>query len=155
MTDTNANVKNLLNAGTRESVVADLTALVEKTIENQSGLTGMTIKAAIGTAKKADADAVSKAINMGMPQIVDELQPFWDGYQGVDTDNVAAPNTFGGYLSSREDDVVNALLDAGDKAVNQAPGAIQKMYSTMRGKAGKIVGPVLPELGEIVEKYAR
>ena len=77
-----------------------------------------------------------------------------DSYRGVDTNNVAAPNSFGDYLSSREDDVVKALLDAGDKAVNSAPGAIQKVYSSMRGKAGKIVSPALPELGAIVEKYA-
>ena len=56
-------LKSLLNDSTRSAVVADLTTLADTTISNQSGLTGMALKSAVGAAKKADADALSKGIN--------------------------------------------------------------------------------------------
>ena len=46
------------------------------------------------------------------------------------------------------------MLDAGDKQVDSLPGPVQKVYSSLRGKATDIAGPALPELGGIVERFA-
>ncbi|WP_342318754.1 DUF6918 family protein [Corynebacterium mayonis] len=145
MTDLNA----LLNATTRPTVVSELTDLVERTIANQSGLTGMAIKSAVGVAKKADADAISKAVNTALPSIVEELSSFWQDY---DPENSAG---FGNYLASREKEVTEKALFLGDKNSAKAPAAIQKLYSSLRGKVGKIIAPALPELGGIIERNAR
>ena len=142
-------LSNLLDSAVRPKVVEDLTRLVDITVANQSGLTGMALKSAVAAGKKADADAIPKGVNKVMPQIVQELEPFWSGYTESGT------NGFGNYLVSREDDVVKSLLDAGDNATNQMPGALQKVYSSLRGKAAKIAGPALSELGDIIERYAR
>lgn len=139
----------LLEQPARTEVAKELAALVDSTVATQTGLTGMALKSALGAAKKADADAVTKGVDQGLPMIVSQLEPFWNDYQA------SGEHNFGGFLVTREEDVVKAILDAGDKAIGDAPGAIQKVYSSMRGKAAKIVGPSLPEFGNIIERFAK
>ncbi|SDM02757.1 hypothetical protein SAMN04488535_1622 [Corynebacterium mycetoides] len=143
-----SDLTKLLDPTVRPTVVNDVTGLVDRTIASQSGLTGMAIKSATSAARKADADIVSKVINRSLPDIVDALTPYWDAY---DAEQSAG---FGNYLASRQDDVVADVLGLGDKYVQQAPAAAQKVYSSLRGKAGKIIAPALPEFGEIIERHA-
>lgn len=139
----------LLEGDTRQTVVTELAELIDKTVSNQSGLTGMALKSAVAAGKKADADAIPKGVNRMLPQITEELAPFWSGYESSGTQG------FGSYLVSREGEVVEAMLGAADKATSDMPSAIQKAYSSLRGKAGKIVSPALPELGDIIERHAK
>lgn len=142
-------LKNLLNDPTRDQLAADLTQLVDTTLSSQSGLIGMMLKPAIAAAKKADPDAIAKGVNQFLPQIVGELQPYYDAYEN---DNAA---TFGAYLSTHEKDVVEKILATADQYKDQMPGPAQKAYSGFRGKAAGIIGPVLPELGEIIERHTK
>lgn len=151
---TNSSIDNLLSGETRAAAVNDITGLVNTTVANLSGLTGMAVKPAIAAVQKADPDAITQAVEMGMPDIVNALRPFWDAHRGNSNGTSGTGSGFGDYLASRSDEVVAALLDTADGTINRAPGAIQKLYSTMRGKAEKIVVPALPELGAIVEKHA-
>lgn len=155
---TNSSIDNLLSGETRAAAVNDITGLVNTTVANLSGLTGMAVKPAIAAVQKADPDAITQAVEMGMPDIVNALRPFWDAHRGnsngTSTRTSGTGSGFGDYLASRSDEVVAALLDTADGTINRAPGAIQKLYSAMRGKAEKVVGPALPELGAIVEKHA-
>ena len=50
--------------------------------------------------------------------------------------------------------MIDSVLKAGDTAIESMPSALKKVYSTLRGKAKKIVSPALPDLGRVVEKYA-
>ena len=141
-------LSNLLDSANRPKVVEEISKLIDDTVANQSGLTGMALKSAVAAGKKADADAISKGVNKFLPQIVDELNPYWNAFNASDEQN------FGQFLSAREDEVVKSMLDAGDSAVDSMPGPVKKVYSTLRGKAAKIVGPALPEFGRIVERFA-
>ena len=141
-------LSQLLSATNRPQVVQELTSLIDATVARQSGLTGMALKSAVAAGKKADADAVSKGVNKFLPQIVEELSPYWSAYQA------SGQQGFGDFLAGREDEVVKAILEAGDQQADSMPGPVKKVYSTLRGKAAKIVGPALPEFGEIVERFA-
>lgn len=141
-------LSQLLDAAKRPQVVQELASLVDSTVSRQSGLTGMALKSAVAAGKRADADAIAKGVNKFLPQIVEELGPHWSAYQA------SGQQGFGEFLSGREDEVVKAMLEAGDKQVDSMPGPVKKVYSTLRGKAAKIVGPALPEFGRIVERFA-
>lgn len=145
MTDLN----NLLTEANRANVVADIARLVDNVVANQSGLTGMALKSAVAAGKKADADAIPKGVNRFLPQIVSELEPLFQDYLSV------GAGSFGAFLGTRESDVVEKILAAADGATGEMPSAVQKVYSTLRGKAGKIISPALPELGDIIERYAK
>ena len=146
MTDLNS----LLEGPVREQAVNELVALVDKTAANLSGLTGMAVKSALGAAKKADADALSKGVDQLLPSIVKELNPHWSAFKGG-----ASENSFGAYLAAHEDEVADSVLKVGDAFADKAPGPVGKVYSSMRGKVAGIVAPALPELGQIVEKHAQ
>lgn len=141
-------LSQLLANDIRPKVVEELASLADTTVSRQSGLTGMALKSALAAGKKADSDVVSKGVNAVLPQIVDELNPYWSAYQASDQQG------FGEFLAGREDEVIKAMLDAGDKQVDSLPGPVQKVYSSLRGKATDIAGPALPELGGIVERFA-
>ena len=141
-------LSNLLSPANRSQVVQELTRLVDTTVSRQSGLTGMALKSAVAAGKKADADAIPKGVDKFLPQIVDALGPYWSAY------TASGQQGFGQFLSGREDEVVKSILDAGDKQVDSMPGPVKKAYSTLRGKAAKIVGPAIPEFGDIVERFA-
>lgn len=143
-----SDLSKLLESTVRPTVVSELTDLVNRTIDAQSGLTGMAIKSAISAAKKADAEVLPKNINRFLPNIIDALDPYWKDYNAADSAG------FGNYLASRSDDVTSDILALGDGLAEKGPGAVQKIYSSLRGKAGKIITPALPELGNIVEQHA-
>ncbi|MGV0393675.1 DUF6918 family protein [Corynebacterium riegelii] len=94
-------------------------------------------------------DAVPKGVNRYLPQVVSELQPLFERFQ------TEGSGSFGAFLSDNENEVVEKILNAADGATGDMPSAIQKVYSTLRGKVGKIVAPALPELGNIIERYAK
>lgn len=142
-------LNSLLNSPTRTEIVADLTQLADTTVSNQSGLTGMALKSAIGAAKKTDADALSKGINQLLPSVVEELKPHWSEYEGSGKDS------FGAYLADNEESVTESVLKIGDSFAGRAPAPVQKVYSSMRGKVGKIVAPALPEFGDIIERHTK
>ncbi|MCQ4619188.1 hypothetical protein KBX10_08885 [Corynebacterium sp. CCUG 59401] len=145
-----SDLKAILNDPTRDAVVGDLTNLANETVSNQSGVTGMAIKGAVGAATRVDDDALRKGINQLLPNIVEELTPHWDKYQsGSDKES------FGAYLAANEDEVTDSVLKIGDSFADRAPAAVGKVYSSLRGKVGKIVAPVLPEFGDIVERHAK
>lgn len=145
MTDLNA----LLAETTRPTVVAELSQLAESTIASQSGLTGMALKTGVAAVKKSNADAIPWGIERFLPELVSALTPYWEAY------DPASSAGFGNYLASRGDDVVASLLEVGDRAAESGPASAGRVYTSLRGKAVKILAPVLPELGDIIERHAR
>lgn len=142
-----SDLNSLLEDPTRGHVTDELTALAEKTIANQSGLTGMALKSAIAAAKKADENALPTGINQLLPQVVEELKPYWSEYKG------SGANSFGDYLADNEEKVTDSVLKIGDSFSGRAPAPAQKVYSSMRGKIGRIIAPALPEFGAIIERH--
>ncbi|MDU3175180.1 MAG: hypothetical protein E6689_07115, partial [Corynebacterium striatum] len=69
-----SNLSQLLEEPTRTSVVTALVSLVDNTVSEQSGITGMAIKGAVAAAKKVDADIVSKGINRALPDLLGEME---------------------------------------------------------------------------------
>lgn len=62
-----SDLKAILNDPTRDAVVGDLTNLANETVSNQSGVTGMAIKGAVGAATRVDDDALRKASTSSCP----------------------------------------------------------------------------------------
>ena len=77
-----------------------------------------------------------------------------DVYKRQNAFKASGQQDFGGFLAANEDSVIDSVLKAGDTAIESMPSALKKVYSTLRGKAKKIVSPALPDLGRVVEKYA-
>lgn len=139
----------LLNEDKRPTVVSDLAQVAEDAVSSQSGITGMTLKGSVAAAKKVDSNVVEKAVNKLLPDLLGELQPYWKEFSDK------GEGSFGTYLAANEDKVIDSFLSVADRNVERAPGALVKVYNSLRGKASKIVSPALPGFGETIEKHMR
>lgn len=147
--DSMTDLKLLLKDPARGHVTDELVALAEQTIDNQSGLTGMALKSALAAAKKVDDNAVRTGVDQLLPNVIEELEPYWSEYKG------SGANSFGDYLADNEEKVTDSVLKIGDSFSGRAPAPAQKVYSSMRGKIGGIIAPALPEFGAIIERHAK
>ncbi|WKD58446.1 DUF6918 family protein [Corynebacterium caspium] len=147
-------LSSLLDAAHRPGVVSDLTSLAERTISEQSGMTGLAIKGAVGTAKRVENEIIPASINRFLPLILGALQPF--ATEATAAAETAATGTadFGAFLASNEDRVSEALLQIADANIeNVRNPAVLKLFSSIRGKANRIISPALGELGSILQRH--
>lgn len=143
-----SDLSSLLLDEKRPRVVADLAALVDDTVANQSGISGVAVKAAVAAGRRIDADIVSKSANRLLPDILGDLQQHWAAYDESDYAD------FGEYLEPRAQAVSESLMGTADRAVQKAGvGAIEKIYSPLRGRGSKIIAPQVPALGAIIERH--
>ena len=139
----------LLAPDTRPLVVADGKALLEQQVSGLSGISGAAIKIAYKTVVVFSADHIRYMIDSLLPQMAEELEPYWVEFSASDDTD------FGAYLASHGDKVSEALLtvtDARGRASSRP--VIVKAYNAVRDRAAKHVQASLPQVGALVQKYA-
>ncbi|MCK7637223.1 DUF6918 family protein [Corynebacterium pygosceleis] len=146
-------LKTALTGANREAVVTDMAAFIDSSVSGLSGFTGMAVKGALGAARKADPDVVSKGVNRLLPEFCDALDPHWRSYRG---DGAATDGgDFGGYLEKHGDEVTDSILAVADRnADNIGQPTVAKVYSSIRGKLTGIISDHLNGLGAVIEKHA-
>ena len=84
-----------------------------------------------------------------LPRMVEELEPFWTDF------NASGGADFGDYLAKRGDEVADAMLRVtDDRAAASDRPVIVKAYRSVRSGAAKHVKAALPQVGDLVLKYA-
>jgi hypothetical protein len=139
----------LLAPDTHPKVMADCQAMIKREVSDMSGLSGTAVKLAYKTVTTFAPDHVTYMVEQLLPGMVDKLEPFWADF------NAAGEPEFGGYLAARGDEVSEALLTVTDeRAKNSDRPTIIRAYNTVRGGAAKHVQAALPQVGEMVLRYA-
>lgn len=139
----------LLAPGNRQQVVADCNALIEHEVAEKSGVSGTALKLAYKTANTFAPGHVRHIIGTLLPGMADHLQPFWADF------NASGGSDFGDYLTKRGDEVAEAMLAVTDaRAAASGRPVIVKAYRSVRGGAAKHIQAALPQLGDMVLKYA-
>ena len=139
----------LLAPDTRPQVLADCYTLVEQEVAGMSGISGTAVKLAYKTVITFAPGHVRFMVESLLPQMVDKLQPFWADF------NNSGGSEFGDYLAKRGDEVSEALLSVTDaRAAASDRPTIIKAYGSVRGSAVRHVEAALPQVGNLVLKYA-
>jgi hypothetical protein len=139
----------LLAPDTRPQVLADCYTLVEQEVAGMSGISGTAVKLAYKTVITFAPGHVRFMVESLLPQMVDKLQPFWADF------NNSGGSEFGDYLAKRGEEVSEALLSVTDaRAAASDRPTIIKAYSSVRGSAVRHVEAALPQVGNLVLKYA-
>ena len=139
----------LLAPENKPHVVADCNALIEREVAEKSGLSGAAVKLAYKTASTFAPGHVRHLLETLLPKMADNLQPFWADF------NASGGADFGDYLTKRGDDVAEAMLAVTDaRAAASGRPVIVKAYRSVRGGASKHIQAALPEVGDLVLKYA-
>jgi hypothetical protein len=139
----------LLAPDVRPQVVADCNALIEHEVAEKSGISGTAVKLAYKTASTFAPGHIRHIIGTLLPGMADNLQPFWADF------NASGGADFGDYLTKRGDEVAEAMLAVTDaRAAASGRPVIVKAYKSVRGGAGKHIQAALPQVGDLVLKYA-
>jgi hypothetical protein len=139
----------LLAPDTQPLVIVDCYALIEQEVAGMSGISGTAVKLAYKTVITFAPGHVRFMVESLLPHMVDKLQPFWADF------NTSGGSEFGDYLAKRGEEVSEALLSVTDaRAAASDRPTIIKAYKAVRGGAIKHVEAALPEVGNLVVKYA-
>ena len=139
----------LLAPDVRPQVVADCNALIEHEVSEKSGMSGTALKVAYKTATTFAPGHVRHILETLLPKMADNLQPFWADF------SASGGADFGDYLAKRGDEVAEAMLAVTDaRAAASGRPVIVKAYRSVRGGAAKHIQAALPQVGELVRKYA-
>jgi hypothetical protein len=140
----------LLAPDTKPQVVSDCCALIDSEVASKSGISGTAVKLAYKTVSAFASGYVRQTVVNLLPQIVEKLQPFWEDF------SASGSSGFGDYLAKRGDEVSEALLSVTDaRAEKSSRATVIRAYRSVRGGASKHIQAALPQVGELVAKYAR
>ena len=139
----------LLAPDTRPKVVSDAFALIQQEMAEKSGISAAAVKLAYKTASTFAPGHIQHMINTLLPGMADQLQPFWADF------NASGGSAFGDYLAKHSEEVSQALLSVTDaRAAASGRPTITKAYRGVRGSATKHIAAALPQVGDMVMKYA-
>lgn len=139
----------LLTPETKPHVMDDCVQLIDSEMASKSGVSGTAVKLAYKTANTFAAGHVRKMVGTLLPGMADNLQPFWADFLA------SGGADFGDYLTKRGDEVAEAMLEVTDaRAAASGRPVIVKAYRSVRGGAGKHIKAALPQVGDLVLKYA-
>jgi len=139
----------LLAPDTRPQVIADCYTLIEQEISGKSGISGTAVKLAYKTVNTFMPGHVRHMVESLLPDMVDRLEPYWADF------TTSGGSEFGDYLAKHGEEVSQALLSVTDaRAKASGRPTIIKAYGSVRGSATKHVEAALPQVGDLVLKYA-
>ena len=139
----------LLAPGTRPEVIDDCNALIDQQVAEQPGVSGVSIRLAYKTVNTFRPGHVRHMVGALLPLLVDKLEPYWADY------SAGGDSRFGDYLAGRGPEVAEDLLAVTDaRAAASGRPAVVKAYRTVRGGAARHIEAALPQVGEMVVKYA-
>jgi hypothetical protein len=134
------------NAG---PLIADCQALVDQELARKSGASAAGIKVAYKAVTTFAPGYYQGIIGGILPPLVSKLEPFWADF------TESGASSFGDHLAKRGNEVAEALLSVTDeRAAVSDKKAVVKAYQAVRGSALTNVESALPNLGELVQKYA-
>jgi hypothetical protein len=139
----------LLAPDTQPKVIADCYTLIEQGVAEKSGVSGTAVKLAYKAVNTFLPGHVRYMVESMLPQMVDKLEPYWADF------STSGGAEFGDYLAKRGEEVSEALLSVTDaRAAASGRPTVIRAYRTVRGSGVKHVEAALPQVGDLVLKYA-
>jgi len=140
----------LLAPDTRPLVIADSLALIKAELADKTGIPGNAVKLAYKTVSSIAPGYVREIVESMLPVVADTLQPYWAEFWA------SGGSEFGDYLAKRGEEVAESLLVITDAmAAGSARAVVVTAYRTVRGHAPRHIETALPQVGDLVQKYAR
>lgn len=138
----------LISDEKKSHVIEDCLELIEREVEDKSGLSGMAIKAGYAAVRSIRPGFLKQVVHDLLPEFAKAVDPVW---QEAKSQSKPVAAHFAGNASR----VADALLQiTDDKAKRTKSGVVKATYDRLRGTAKKNVEAAVPRLGKLVEKHA-
>jgi hypothetical protein len=131
----------------RAQVVKDCLLLIDREVEDKSGLSGMAIRAGYAAVKGIRPGFVDKVVHDLLPEFADAVDPIYQ--EAIEKGRPVAQ-----YFIDERTRVADSLLAITDgRARRTKSGVVKATYDRLRGSAKKNVEAAIPRLGELVQKH--
>lgn len=137
----------LLEQDKRAATVHKLAELVNSTVAEQSGISGMTIKGGLAAACKFDRSVVAKGIDRAFPDLLKAMETYWKTYQA------SVDCCFGMHLENDRQGVATQIMLIMDRQLEalELPG-MDKIYKACRSALLRMLEAHVGDLGNVLEE---
>lgn len=140
----------LLDPAVRPALVQDCCNLIEQTVKNTKGMSGLLVKGAYSTVKAIKSGFVEGVVDALLDEWIEKLEIFEAEHAQLEN-----AGSLRDYLVTHKERVANALLEVTDKrAETTKHKTAAKVYHKLRPSALTHVTDVLPALADVVAKYS-
>lgn len=140
----------LLAPDKKDAAIADFAQLLESSVSSRGGIRGMAMKTGLAMLKKARPDIMQRGAHRMLPEFIAALDPLFERFQRE------GAGDFASFLSRHTQEATQRIVGAADRSMGatQNPTA-RSVYEKFRNGAEKDVTSLLPEIGQLVNKYLR
>lgn len=141
-------IDGLADDNKRQTLVADLTNLLDTQVSSIGGVSGMAIKAGYAAIKGISPRYCAGAIERLLPESFAALEPIWE--EGLNTGDAV------GYLSQNRSRTADLLLSITDIRIQKSSNStIKGVYNKLRSSVKKHVEEAVPGLAQVIDKYTK
>lgn len=138
----------LLAPPRREALAADLVALVERHVAGRAGLGGVALRAGLGLVNRALPDAVPRAVDRLLPDLVAALEPL-----RARPDAAGGPG-FARVVRREHARIAAALAKVADaRAARSRNVALKALYARIRDMAVREGEALIPALADVLARH--
>lgn len=138
---------HLLAPASRQAVVADACALVDRQVAATSGLSGLAIRSAYRVVVGIRPDMLSSAVDSLLGPFTDQLDPFYQ-------EHVMTGQPLADLLEARRASMADALLEVtDDRAGRTSNVVVRRAYQQVRGSARRHVEAAAPGIAALIEAH--
>ncbi|MTJ49176.1 hypothetical protein [Dolichospermum sp. UHCC 0259] len=139
--------EKIINSGQKDLIVQDCCTMIDAQLASKSGISGMTLKAAFAALKGIQPGYIPNVIESLLPVCLTAIDPIWS--EGVEQGEPVK------YLTANSKRTANALLGVTDERVkNTKRQIVRGTYEKLRNSAEKHVQEAVPDLAQVIGKYA-
>lgn len=139
-------LSNLLgDANKKDTLVADLTKLIDTQVASMGGVSGLALKAGYSAIKGISPVYITKVLEHLLPEALVALDPLWsEGVQSGDEVD---------YFSKNKSRVADSLLGITDARIKKSNNkTVTAIYGKLRNSVNKHVEDAVPGLAKVILK---
>jgi hypothetical protein len=141
-------IDGLKNDDKRQMLVADCMNLLETRVANIGGISGIAIKAGYATIKGISPKYCAGAVERLLPESFAALEPLWN--EGLEAGDAVT------HLTQNRSRTADAIFSVTDIRIEKSTNStIKGVYGKLRVPVKKHVEEVVPDLAQILDKYAK
>jgi hypothetical protein len=139
--------EEIMNSSHKDLIVQDCCTMIDAQLASKSGLSGVALKTAFAALKGIQPGYIPNVIESLLPVCLTAIDPIWS--EGVQQGEPVK------YLAANSDKTADALLGVTDARVKHTKRQIVRgTYDKLRSSAKKHVEDAVPDLAQVIGKYA-
>lgn len=132
----------------RQAVIDDIVTLIEAQAARRPGLSGISLRTALGLLRSARPDLLPRAVTRLLPEFAQALEPLYQRFRTGREDR-----DFSVFLQKNAEEARDALLLVADRRAETASTGVKNTYARLRPIAEAEVAAAIAPLSKLIRGY--